>query len=53
MINTIGSPDADPDVFLIDFGFAAKYVTATGKDHLPESSKVEAFTGNIVFSSER
>ena len=53
MINTTGRPDADPEVFLIDFGFAAKYVSEAGKGHIPETKQVEAFTGNIVFASER
>lgn len=53
MINTTGRPDADPEVYLIDFGFATKYVSKSGKEHIPESSKVDAFTGNIVFASGR
>lgn len=27
MVNTNGKPNADPDVFLIDFGFADKFIT--------------------------
>ena len=53
MINTMGSLDSDPEVFLIDFGFATKYVTKTGKEHKPESCKVDEFTGNLIFASER
>ena len=48
----MGSLDIDPKVFLIDFGFATKYVTSD-KDHIPESSKVEVFTGNLIFASVR
>ena len=51
MINTMGSLDADPEVFLIDFGFATKYVDKTGKKHVSEETKQDGFTGNIVFAS--
>lgn len=53
MINTMGSPDADPEVFLIDFGFAAKFVCKDGKEHIPRSKQVDVFAGNMIFASER
>ena len=53
MINLGRSLDEDPEVILIDFGFARKYVKKDGKTHIEESSRVEEFQGNLVFSSER
>ena len=53
MINLGRSLDEDPEVFLIDFGFARKYLKKDGKTHIEESSRVEMFQGNLVFSSER
>ena len=43
IINTKGNLDADPEVFLIDFGFATKYEKKEGKKHISESSLVDFF----------
>ena len=40
MVNTYGNIDADPEVFLIDFGFSKKYLKANGKEHIEESETV-------------
>ena len=53
MINTGDSLDSDPEVFLIDYGFAQKYVKKDGKTHIEESTEVDAFMGNINFSTVR
>ena len=59
MINTMGGLDADPEVFLIDFGSAmrpnmlTKQAKNTSRNPLSEDTKVEGFTGNIIFASER
>ena len=53
MIDTQGSMEADPKVYLIDFGFAQKYVKKDGKEHISDKERVECFQGNIIFSSER
>ena len=53
MINTNGNLDADPEVFLIDFGFAKKFLKKDGKTHLEESKTVDEFSGNIHFASGR
>lgn len=53
MVNTQSNLDADPDVFLIDFGFSDKFLTQDGAQHIDEESKVEFFQGNILFASER
>ena len=34
MINTNGHPEAEPEVYLIDFGFAAKYTEDDTKLHI-------------------
>ena len=43
MINTKGDLDSDPEVFLIDYGFATKYVKKDGdrKRHIEESETVD------------
>ena len=53
MINTRGNLDADPEVHLIDFGFAAKYFQQDSKKHIEESEKIDMFQGNLLFASER
>ena len=53
MVNTNGNLDADPEVFLIDFGFAKKFLKKDGKTHLEESKTVDEFSGNIHFASGR
>lgn len=53
MVNTKGDLKADPEVYLIDFGFAKKFLKKDGKNHIEESKTVEVFTGNIHFASER
>ena len=40
MVNTHGNLDADPEVFLIDFGFSQKYLKKDGKEHIEESDIV-------------
>lgn len=51
MINTKGNLDADPQVFLIDFGLAKKYTKADNKTHVEESTFVDVFEGNQIFAS--
>lgn len=53
MINTNGNLDADPEVFLIDFGFARKFVNKDGQTHVADSKAVNEFSGNLHFASER
>ena len=53
MVNTNGNLDADPEVFLIDFGFAKRFVKKDGSSHIEESKTVDEFTGNIHFASVR
>ena len=49
---TLGSNlDADPKVYLIDFGFSDKYVEIDGKNHISDEETVEVFKGNFKFSS--
>ena len=45
--------EADPKVYLIDFGFAQKYVQKDGKKHIGEDDSTEIFQGNLIFSSPR
>ena len=51
MINTNGNLDADPQVYLIDFGFAKKYTKKDNKTHEEESASVEVFEGNQIFAT--
>ena len=37
MVNTKGNLDAEPEVILIDFGFADKFLTREGSVHIEES----------------
>lgn len=53
MIDTEGSLDTDPKVYLIDFGFAQKYVKKDGKEHISDKEIVPVFQGNIIFASPR
>lgn len=53
MVNTNGDLAADPEVFLIDFGFAKKFLKKDGKNHIEESKTLDVFTGNIHFASVR
>ena len=53
MINTQGKLDADPQIFLIDFGFADKFMEKDGKTHINPNANVEMFQGNMLFSSVR
>ena len=53
MIDTQGDLDADPKVYLIDFGFAQKYVKKDGKEHISDNERVQFFKGNIIFASQR
>ena len=53
MVNTKGGLDVDPEVFLIDFGFAKKFLKKDGKTHIEETKTADVFTGNIHFASER
>ena len=45
--------DGSPQVTLIDFGLADKFVFDGTKDHIAESSSVDTFRGNLYFSSLR
>ena len=53
MVETQGNMEADPKVFLIDFGFAEKYVKKDGKEHISDKEVVQVFQGNMVFASAR
>lgn len=53
MVDTQGNMEADPKVFLIDFGFAQKYVKKDGKQHISDKEVVQVFQGNMVFASAR
>ena len=53
MVNTMGSLNADPQVFLIDFGFTDKYMEKDGKTHINANKTTDVFQGNMVFSSVR
>ena len=53
MVNTKGDIHAPPEVYMIDFGFARKFLKADGKNHIDESETVEMFNGNIHFASYR
>lgn len=53
MVNTYGNLDAHPEVFLIDFGFARKFLQKDGKTHIDESKAVNVFSGNMHFASKR
>ena len=53
MVNTMGSLNADPQVFLIDFGFTDKYMEKDGKTHINAKKTTDVFQGNMVFSSVR
>ena len=50
MINTDGD---DFQVFLIDFGFARKFVEKDKKRHVSEDDAVTEFGGNMIFASRR
>lgn len=50
MINTNGDIQAEPEVFLIDFGFADKY-TEDDKSHIKAGSLTDKFEGNLLFAS--
>ena len=41
MINTNGGMDAEPEVYLIDFGFADKYTQDDSKDHIESGSQTD------------
>ena len=53
MVNSMGDLGADPQVFLIDFGFTDKFFRKDGKTHIDENKSVDVFQGNMVFSSVR
>ena len=53
MVNTGASLDADPQVFLIDYGFSDKYFKKEAKEHIDESDTRVEFRGNMMFASER
>ena len=43
MIDTHGSLDADPKVYLIDFGFAQKYIKKDSNEHISEEERLDVF----------
>ena len=47
MIDTQGNMEADPKVYLIDFGFAQKYLKKDGKEHISEKELVSYFEGTL------
>lgn len=51
MINTNGDLEAEPEVYLIDFGFADKYTEDDSKTHIDPSSQTDMFEGNLLFAS--
>jgi len=51
MINTNGDLEAEPEVYLIDFGFAGKYTQDDSKTHIDSGSQTEMFEGNLLFAS--
>ena len=53
MVNVNKNLDAEPEVFLIDFGFSDKYLDSKRGTHVEATSKKEYFQGNILFASER
>ena len=53
MVNTKGDLHAEPEVFLIDFGFSRKFQQKDGQNHIEESKTVNVFLGNMLFASDR
>ena len=51
MLNTGGNMFNRPQVFLIDYGFADKYIKENSKEHIDDVAGVKTFQGNIVFAS--
>lgn len=51
MINTNGDLQAEPEVYLIDFGFAAKFIEDDSKTHIDFCSQTDLFEGNLLFAS--
>lgn len=51
MINTNGDLEAEPEVYLIDFGFSSKYFEEDGKTHIDIGLQTEMFEGNLLFAS--
>ena len=49
MINPNG--DSEPSVYLIDYGFSAKFLKENKIDHIDENEMVDTFQGNMIFSS--
>lgn len=45
--------DADPEIFLIDYGFSDKYFKKEAKKHIDESESTDKFRGNMMFASAR
>ena len=43
MVNTHGKLDADPQIFLIDFGFADRFMEKDGKTHIDVNANVDVF----------
>ena len=43
MIGCNGDLEADPKVYLIDFGFAVKFVQKDGKTHISDKEVVDVF----------
>ena len=41
MVNTHGNLDADPQIFLIDFGFADRFMEKDGKTHIGVNANVD------------
>ena len=50
MINTNGDISADPQVYLIDFGFADKFNMEDSKEHFEFGTQVDKFEGNLLFA---
>ena len=49
MVDIPEGVDADPRVYLIDFGMSEKF--EVGKKHISEEERVKVFKGNINFAS--
>ena len=43
--------DGSPKVFLIDFGFAAKFIKDKSGEHIESNETTDMFQGNLLFSS--
>ena len=54
MVKTQEGLDADPEVYLIDYGLSFKYIQKDNlKQHIEDTEQVKNFRGNMAFASVR